>query len=508
MNQSVFARLVRVSSSITVLAIFVALAVNLSLPGAIAGPSYVAYDKNTMTWAVSPSGGDDTRNVQYAFNQAVSAGTGSTVELTAGQFYCNNIVVTGFDGTFRGAGKGITRIDTLRGLNPNAPPLSNPIDMPSLFAFVGGNVRVSDMTLEITPFWSTVAYGKQGFGFDVYLTDAMVRIDGRYASSLVERVQFIGHEGAGYYNPFLIPDNCHVGIRICDLVDFKTSWDIHVGPTTGTHIVRQCEFTRFTEAIAIFGLSNGRALVGGSAADANMFMDSYDSVIIRNVEGSAIEISHNYMGGSRGAQIYCYNTVRPQEKAMPTDLITSPSQILISHNTMDFRGGWGEGILCDAIVLDDDGPSIKEFLNLKKEVAWSLKAVIANNKINLDYLVGGIYGFGIQDAVVTGNEVSGRGVAGIYIAPGPYGYYRWKETCSHWTLSGNNVQNLDAQVAQVWLGPFSDHCTVVGGAKDLVWDQGTDNLVVGVNNMGSDVSVGENVSDAMEKKHDLMKSMW
>jgi len=506
MEQSAFSRPVRVLSCVTVLVIFVALAVSFSLPSAIAGPSYVAYDKNTMTWTVSPSGGDDTRNVQYAFNQAVSAGTGSTVELTVGQFYCNNIVVTGFDGTFRGAGKGVTRVDTLRGLDPNAPPLSNPIDLPSLFAFVGGNVRISDMTLEITSYWTTVTYGKQAFGMALYLTDAMVRIDGRNANSLVERVQFIGHEGAGYSNPDLVPDNCHVGIRISDLCDFKSTWGFHVGPTTGTHIVKQCEFTRFTEAIAIFGLSNGRALIGGGAGDANTFMDSYASVMTRNIEGSAVEISYNFMGGSRGCQIFCYNDIRPQEKAMPIDLITSPSQVLISHNTMDFHGGWGEMILSDAIVLDDDGPSYGAFL--KKEAAWSLKAVISNNKIRLDYLVGGIYGFGIQDAVVTGNEVSGRGLAGIYIAPGPYGYYGWLETCSHWTLSGNNFENLDAEVAQVWLGPFSDHCTVVGGCKNMVWDQGTDNLLVGVNNMGSDVSVGESISDAMEKKHDLMKSMW
>ncbi len=506
MEQSAFSRLVRVLSCVTVLVIFVALAVSFSLPSAIAGPSYVAYDKNTMTWTVSPSGGDDTRNVQYAFNQAVSAGTGSTVELTVGQFYCNNIVVTGFDGTFRGAGKGVTRVDTLRGLDPNAPPLNNPIDLPSLFAFVGGNVRISDMTLEITSYWTTVTYGKQAFGMDLYLTDAMVRIDGRNANSLVERVQFIGHEGAGYFNPYLVPDNCHVGIRISDLCDFKSTWGFHVGPTTGTHIVKQCEFTRFTEAIAIFGLSNGRALIGGGAGDANTFIDSYASVMTRNIEGSVVEISYNFMGGSRGCQIFCYNDIKPQEKAMPIDLITSPSQVLISHNTMDFHGGWGEMILSDAIVLDDDGPSYGAFL--KKEAAWSLKAVISNNKIRLDYLVGGIYGFGIQDAVVTGNEVSGRGLAGIYIAPGPYGYYGWLETCSHWTLSGNNFENLDAEVAQVWLGPFSDHCTVVGGGKNMVWDQGTDNLLVGVNNMGSDVIVGENISDAMEKKHDLMKSMW
>jgi hypothetical protein len=507
MEQSAFSRLVRVLSCVTVLVIFVTLAVSLSLPGAIAGPSYVTCDKNTMIWTVSPSGGDDTKNLQYAFDQAVRVGPGGTVALTAGQFYCNNIVVTGFDGTFRGAGKGVTRIDTLRGLNPNAPPLGNPIDFPSLFVFVGGNVRISDMTIEITPFWTTVAYGKQAFGFDMYLTDAMIRIDGRYANSLVERVQFIGHEGPGYYGSS-VRDNVHTGLRICDLADFKSSWGIHVGPTTGTHIVRQCEFTRFTEAVTFFGLSNGRALVGGSVADANTFVDT--GIMTRNIEGSVVEISYNNMfsiSGSGTTGVFCYNDIKPQEKAMPVSLITSPSQVFISHNTIEYlEGAWT--FMGDVIYLDDDGPSIKRFLNLKDEVVWSMQAVVSNNKIYLDFPVAGIYGFGVQDAVVTGNTISGAGIAGVSVAPGPYGYYGWLETCSHWTLSGNNFENFDAEVAQVWLGPFSDHCTVVGGGKDNVWDQGKDNLLVGVNNMGSGVSVGDEVSDAMAKKHDFMKSLW
>ena len=44
--------------------------------------------------------------IQKAFNAAVTAGPGSTVQLSAGHFYTNNIVVNGFDGNLQGRRRG------------------------------------------------------------------------------------------------------------------------------------------------------------------------------------------------------------------------------------------------------------------------------------------------------------------------------------------------------------------------------------------------------------------
>ena len=59
---------------------------------------------------MSPSGGNDTHDIQKAFKAAVAAGPGSVVQLTAGHFTIDDMLVTGFKGTFRGAGKGKTVI--------------------------------------------------------------------------------------------------------------------------------------------------------------------------------------------------------------------------------------------------------------------------------------------------------------------------------------------------------------------------------------------------------------
>ena len=70
------------------------------------------------TFYVHPSGGNDTANIQAAFNAAVKAGPGSTVQLSAGHFYTNTIFVQNFNGTFRGAGQGKTCIDVVSGTPP------------------------------------------------------------------------------------------------------------------------------------------------------------------------------------------------------------------------------------------------------------------------------------------------------------------------------------------------------------------------------------------------------
>ena len=114
------------------------------------------------TFVVAPSGVDDTAALQQAFDAAVAAGPGSVVRLTKGKFYTNEILVDGFDGCFTGAGMHKTVVDTLRGLDPALPGVKLVMDpddetgtMPlagwtSLIAFVRSDVRVADMSFDIT----------------------------------------------------------------------------------------------------------------------------------------------------------------------------------------------------------------------------------------------------------------------------------------------------------------------------------------------------------------------
>ncbi|MFW9938975.1 MAG: hypothetical protein ACFFD5_15115, partial [Candidatus Thorarchaeota archaeon] len=79
----------------------------------------------------------DTQNIQAAFDDAIAAGPGSTVQLTAGQFYTNAIFVQNFNGKFKGAGKCRTKIDVLRGKFPEGEGVDGPYGN-HLFTFEGG----------------------------------------------------------------------------------------------------------------------------------------------------------------------------------------------------------------------------------------------------------------------------------------------------------------------------------------------------------------------------------
>jgi hypothetical protein len=59
---------------------------------------------------------------------------------------------------------------------------------------------------------------------------------------------------------------------------------------------------------------------------------------------------------------------------------------------------------------------------------------------------------------------------------------------SGWQIIGNDVSGVTASsavwgmpTAQIWLGPYADHCLVVGGcAPSQVLDKGTDDTLINV----------------------------
>ncbi len=163
------------------------------------------------------------------------------------------------------------------------------------------------------------------------------------------------------------------------------------------------------------------------------------------------------------------------------ELFPEPSSFLISHNTIH------------AIDVAD-GIGILDYASLVG-AGKTLEAVVESNTIILDNTWwGGIWGGAAQDVVVAKNQFTGFSyMPGIYM--GVFG-----DSVSGWTILGNNVQNLNAYVAQIWLGSGTSGCTVVGGSTQTnVWDQGTDNILVGVNNMqGNDP--GQEIKDAMMQK--------
>ncbi|MFX1479740.1 MAG: hypothetical protein ACFFCI_16580, partial [Promethearchaeota archaeon] len=138
---------------------------------------------------VEPSGGDDTDAIQDAFE---AAGPEGTVQLIEGDYYVDNIIVEDFCGKFKGAGMALTTIDVFSEVSPD--PVS---DITALFKFDGGDIRISDLSFDIT--YAPV---------DNYL-DYIMWFTGEINSNIT-RVKYTGYEG-----------------NYIDSVDPRMSWNVY-----------------------------------------------------------------------------------------------------------------------------------------------------------------------------------------------------------------------------------------------------------------------------------------
>jgi hypothetical protein len=444
---------------------------------------------STNTFTVSPSGGDDTANIQGVFDSAVAAGPGSTVQLAAGQFYCTNIIVKDFYGTMKGAGKGLTKIDVLQGLYPTADPIKKVWTdetgelNPTLFVFIRGDITISDLTFDITPYAPGELYTWEGFYFQTLF--GIVLVTGNTVDSRFERVGFIGHEGQEQW----LGTSWNVVVAIQDIgtpyhnaiIDDVMYW--WGAPTSGTHIVTNCEFDHVEWGVSGWGLTDGRMIVGGGKSTGNIFNDVAGALPTTDMDNSAIEFSYNYVWGAKYIAIYVWTDFKPKDELFPIEYVSQPSRYIVSHNTIQ-------------VVYYADGVGLLD-LNFRDSGQKSIDAVISHNKFILDTLWGAIWGFWTQDVVVLNNQFVGAGIAGIY--PGA-----WGDTCNNWLILGNNVQHVDAGVAPIWLGPGTSECTVVGGStKTNVLDEGTNNRIVGVNNMKGNPP-GPEIKNAMDPKRIML----
>jgi len=440
--------------------VIVALGVLLLVPAASAWAS-------PQTFYVHPSGGNDTHNIQQAFNAAVKAGPGSTVQLSAGHFYTNTIVASDFRGTFRGAGEGATFIDSLQALAASEPPVT--IDpavepYPFLIGFRGGDVCVSDLTADITS--PTPAVGLFD-GTSTALADVFLVTDSANASFKHMAVIANSGDAEGY--------NVWLDVEITGLEQTNV-WDepYALSPTSGVDAVTDCSFTG-RAGIECFCLTDGRLTVGGSAAQQNVFNVASVGCIFTDNSNSDIEVSHNQMQCSLGQNLLLWQgAAASNDSGAPLPPKPAP-RYLIADNSMLCTGTAG------GVWVEDDS-SLWSAVN-------RLHAVIADNAIHLDNdgWDAGIDGLYAQGIWVLHNRICGTGLAAVDV--GALSLLGLPSApASGWKIIGNDVSGLTAtgdqygiSTAQIWLGPDADHCLVVGGCRPTqVLDQGTDDTLINV----------------------------
>jgi hypothetical protein len=410
-----------------------------ALVGLLATPALAS--AKTIVLSPSPTG-NDTGALLAAF---AAAGPGGTVQLTAGHFTINDMLVTGFQGTFRGAGQGKTVI----GCPDGGVSLVNGMDFTYLLGFQGGAVTVSDMSFKIN---STAPAEPWDWGDASNLTfiEAVLYLNGQ-SSAAVNRVSFTGYAK--------------------DPVNGWSGWN--ADQSVIVQGVGACTMGGCTCATAegFWGqyCTNARVTVGGG--QGNVFDSVGAACGFYDYGNSQLTVCGNRFvcGGTNG--------ISTQGVVVYQDPGTSISHYLFSGNTMRvLTGGSAIGL------IDGDGSSGPR----------AIDATIVGNDLNLGTAdtaadVGGIGELWTQNIRCLGNALRGYAIWGFGVGDDQLddSYF----PVSGWLIVGNDCHKLTAGMADVFLGHGTSYCLVVGGPPPTtVLDYGTGNTLINVTKLPLPVS--------------------
>ncbi|HUJ42766.1 MAG TPA: right-handed parallel beta-helix repeat-containing protein [Opitutaceae bacterium] len=406
-------------------------------------------------FTVQPNGHDDTASLQAAFDAAVQAGPGSTVQLVKGTYYLSaGIVVTNFDGNFVGAGKDKTVVQNLGVLPASTVLLTFYAEGD---AAKSGLITISDLTLRaIGP-----AETDPGFFMGPLNTIDLLFLMGTgtgqpdsppdYLNASVIRVGFEGQSGE-QYTPW--------GCNVSNGIDFMTNgWENLIG----NYLFQDCTFKNTHGGVSGVGLQDSHVMVEGCT-----FEDVLGPIGMYGFDHTAFDIRCNRIQNRHILQplwssgVYLMNY-------MPG----SNSVVCVSHNEISAQSA------VDGIRVEDFGfdpaagvPTIKH-------------TVISDNDIFLDGdWSGGIGGAFISNVRIVDNTISGHGRLGIYTGNAESAWWGFQgddftPSASNWVIVGNNLKRADTLYSPILLGPNSSHCLVKADADDVL-NLGTDNTIIDV----------------------------
>ena len=469
-------RVVRRTFALLVAGLFVA---SLAVPAVVMG----APPWGGNVHAVSPTGTDDTTNLQNALNLCTGAGPNCTVQLKAATYYTKQLVAYDFHGTFKGAGENSTTIQALPDLTvgwtiPESASQCAPVGesnlakrpgclWPNLIMFVNGTIEVSDLSIsepysgdaETTP-WPTVDFGTAP-GDQQTLTalyDVLAFTGQSRSDASVDRVSITGAPDGSATSFY--------GYNLANGIDYtgfypNGSTGQYGATLTGSFSVPNSTFDWEYNPIAVDGPHlNNQVTIGGAPWAGNSFDNAVSGVDLESAQNSTFEVSYNTSAATHFGMWVSYDPTVP----------TSPSQYRIHDN--NFVSSAPAGYWDDGIVLWDNS------------AAPYIGATIWHNTIRV--LNPGNAGIEAQNAtrvVILGNTVTGTG----YDAIGLYGVTKSAVTFND--VSGFTLMGTDSvgDTGEPGLG-LSQYYLDAGSANNLVMclhrndtvlDQGTGNKVIG-----------------------------
>ena len=390
-----------------------------------------------------PSGATDTAAIQEALDLCTSSHSSCRIRLGAGQFWIRQLVAEGFHGSLRGMGVGTSVVSPVEDLpvNPDAnmwdsypTPAGGGNEWPLLLTFIGGKVRLSDISFEVldpepTTGWLTDHDPPQP-RFNLM---AVVQVTGASARSTIERVSVEGvastAPGPGY--------SIWAGVQIQGLAGMRLS---------GRHSVSSSHFQSLGSGAYAYFLDKAVVTIGGQPGRGNTIEDCRYCAAGDNANRSRIEISHNEI---------TTNPVFAVGVGLWQNGGDRSSFFQARRNTVDHRAAYGRGVCVSDNVRGATGQI-------------TLRAVVLHNEIDMGPLAGWQEGIALtatDRALVVGNRITGQSFQDI----GAYGTTRCRLL----------VNDLDSSSSpQILLDAATSECLVVTDDPSAVQDDGTDNRIV------------------------------
>jgi len=430
-------------------------------------------DDSDQTFVVRPSGIDDTDALNAAFEGGVAAGPGSTVRLLAGTYRVTRpILIRSFQGCWRGAGVGKTVIivggvggapfpvgDFSRDPgSPNDPPWKKS----SVFFFtqrVGGaptDLHLSGISFRVTG--TSELWQQPGFPVTWNSIANLITLSeprpgvatpvGGQARVDVSDVEVTGEIIAGL--PFF-----PVIENLFDFINAQKTVSLNEKPFAVKLQVARSSFLLVDRVVLLIGLVDSQATIRNNVArrgsNAFNFID---------LQRSSVVLSENDVQ----TQVFMF--------IQQVDPPLEPSSFQVDHNKIQ-TGFLTDFWPSDAIFVDDFGEEAfgQKSSNIKiehNEFQQDTQPLFGLPTMDLDILIEGVDSDGL---IVRHNEISGSfKQSAILLGADP------TTVNKNALIQGNNLEDVKAGVASIWLGPGSSNNRVLNNHVTVL-DQGTGNLI-------------------------------
>jgi len=393
--------------------------------------TFVTLSGEELVIDVTPTGSDDTVNMQCALDAAVADGI-PVVRLSAGTFFISSLSVEGFKGTLEGKTK-ISSIISVLDNSVDCVAMADSGRTPSVIKFIKGEPRIRFLTLTA----DHPCMGASRISNFLHFTGGSANAADCTNDVIFAAVDRIILEGTDATSgPF-------VGISVWPEGDQFGGCKVTL---LGTFKLNRSEISN-----TLFGLMT--TMKSGAQVDVNFneFHDNQIAVYLLNTNQNTTVTANKFFSTATFSALYNGVSIATLSASAPTS-----TRVVVHNNEFN--------------VSTSNGGTSVSIVGVQDPVRTNVSSVITNNTFNL---VGtkpwGVFFGDISNTHVSANRFNGSGFGAVFVSG--------STPVSGWTITANTgLASFESAIGDdISLGETTSRCIVGPGQGATVGDQGTNN---------------------------------